>query len=125
VVGSDQLVIGTASLGDDYGDVIKATVKVDSDKQEVMAPNGNLRALIFSNMRKEITLETRFDADVPCPQFGDVLALPGIGVQGFITSATVSYDRGKERTLSISATQWDALKGATAYTLNTATGIFA
>ncbi len=124
VLGDNTLVVGSAMLGDDFGMVVTATVTRDGEKEEIEAAGGNLRAVVMKKLKFELEMECIFDSTVTPPGIFDAITLPFAGVEGRVMKASIKWERGKERMLSISATSWDALEGAAAYTLNTATGTF-
>lgn len=111
-------------LGDDFGQVESASVKRTADKVEIENCAGNLKSFLLTKIRFEMTLEAIFDSTVTAPGLMDQIALPLVGVVGRVLDATVKWEKGKERMLSIEITHWDSLAEATAYSLDPATGTY-
>ena len=122
VLGDNSLVLSTVMLGDDFGQVISATVTRDADREDIMAANGNLRAVVLKNIRFEMQMECRFDSTVTPPSLMEAITLPLAGVEGRIMKVEVKWNEGTERTLALTVSAWDALTDAVAYSLDTATG---
>jgi hypothetical protein len=120
----EQVVWGTCMLGDEFGQVESSAVKRTADKVEIENCAGNLRTLLLTKPRFELTLETIFDVSVTAPGLMEQIALPLVGVTGRVMSADVKWEKGKERMLSLEVTHWDSLADAEAFRLNTATGVY-
>jgi hypothetical protein len=120
----DQVVWGTCMLGDEFGQVESASVKRTADKVEIENCAGNLKSLLLTKPRFEVTLETIFEASVEAPGLMDIIALPLVGVMGRVMDVSVKWEKGKERALSIEITHWDSLAEATGYSLNPTTGVY-
>jgi hypothetical protein len=120
----DQVVWGTCMLGDDFGQVDSSSVKRTADKVEIENCIGNLKSLLLTKPRFELTLDCIFDTTVTAPGLMEEIALPLVGVTGRVMDVTVKWEKGKERMLSIEVTHWDALATATAYKLDPATGTY-
>jgi len=112
VLGDDALVMGTAVLGTAFGQVVTASVKRESEREEIENAGGNLRAVVLKKIRFTVTVECIFDTSVTPPGLLDQFDLPFAGVTGRVLSAEIKWERGKERMLSIEATHWDALATA-------------
>jgi hypothetical protein len=112
-----QVVWGTCMLGDDFGQVESSSVKRTADKVEIENCAGNLKTLLLTKCRFELTLETIFDANVAAPGKMERIALPLIGVTGRVMDVTVKWEKGKERGLSIEVSHWDSLANGTGYVL--------
>lgn len=124
VLGDNTTPMGTAMLGNDFGMVVTANVTRDADKEEIEGAGGNLRAVVLKKIRFELELETIFDSGVEPPGLMEQITLPFAGVTGRVMKASIKWERGKERMLSITASSWDALEDAVAYKLDTVTGVF-
>lgn len=120
----DQVVWGTCMLGDEFGQVESASVKRTADKVEIENCAGNLKSLLLTKPRFEVTLETIFETSVEAPGLMDIIALPLVGVMGRVLDVSVKWEKGKERMLSIELTHWDSLADATGYSLNPTTGVY-
>jgi hypothetical protein len=124
-LGDNTMLVGTAMLGNAFGQIESATVSREAEVQEIEAAGGNLRAVVLKNIRFELDMEVIFDASVTAPGLFDLITLPFAGVQGRVMpGASVKWSKGKERLLSFKATSWDALSGAVAYSYNPVSGLF-
>lgn len=121
----EQVVIGTAMLGRDFGTIKSASVKRSGDKLELEGGSGNLRALVLLKPGFEMILEVAFDLSVEPPGLLDRIALPLVGVVGRVMPGVeVKWEAGKERGLSIPVSSWDSMANVAAYSLDPVTGIF-
>lgn len=111
----DNIVFGTAQIGQDFGKVKSATLDRTGDTQDIMNGIGGLRAALITNPRSEFTLETLFETDVDAPGLGELIVFPlldddlGNPVCGTILKVTPKWDENGARSLSITATNWDSL----------------
>lgn len=115
----EQVVWGTCMLGSDFGTVVSASVKRTADKVEVENCIGNLKSLLLTKPRFELSLSCIFASSVTAPGLLEEIALPLVGVTGRVMDVTVKWERGKERMLDIEVSHWDALEEAVAYSLGT------
>lgn len=111
----ENVIFGTAQIGDDFGVVKDATLDRTGDTEEILNGNGGLRALLINNPRSEFSLDTLFTSDVEAPGLGELIAFPlladtlGNPVCGTVLKATVKWTEKGARMLTISATNWDSL----------------
>lgn len=111
----ENIVFGTAQIGQDFGKVKSATLDRTADNQDIPNGIGGLRAALLTNPRSEFTLETLFETDVNAPGLGELIVFPlladdlGNPVCGAITKVTPKWDENGARMLSITATNWDSL----------------
>jgi hypothetical protein len=124
VLGDNTMVIGTAALGDDFGEIVSCSIDRDGTFEEIEATSGNLRAVLVKNARFDVQMDCLFDNTVTPPGLMDSIDLPFEGITGRVKKATIKWERGKERMLTITATSWDALEGATLYTLASSSGAY-
>lgn len=121
---TNTIVWGTMMLGDDFGEIISASVKRTGDKKEIENGAGNLRAFLLTKARFELNFETRFDSAVEAPGLMNEIDFPLVGVTGRVLDVTPKWEGGKERILTIEASFWDSLASAVLYTLNPVTGVY-
>ncbi len=124
VMGDNTLVMGTASLGDTFGEIVTFTVTRKADIENIEAANGNLRAVVMKNLQFEAKIETILDSSVTAPGIGEIYSIPFAGVEGRITEVSVDLAKGTERTMTFTVMHWDALADAVMYKLDTSTGTF-
>lgn len=118
-LAGQEIVNGTAMLGNDFGTIKSATVKRQADKEDLKNGAGNLRAVVMMNPNFELTLDTAFEASVAAPAMGAAITLPLAGVVGRVMpGAEVKWEQGKERGLSFTVSSWDSLEGASLYQVN-------
>jgi len=123
ILGDAQPIIGTAMLGDAFGNIKSFGVKRTGDEEELSNGAGSLRAHVIKKPGCEATMDVFFDATVTAPKLYDIIMLPVVGIAARVMPGLdVKYDDGKERMLSIPIKMWDALIGKPAYRLDTATG---
>jgi hypothetical protein len=121
----EQVIIGTAMLGNDLGTVKTASVKRVADKLELEGGSGNLRAFVLLKPGFELVLECAFERHVQPPGLLDVIQLPLVGVAGRVMPGVeVKWEQGKERGITIPVSQWDSLIGVGAFRLNPVTEAF-
>jgi len=118
----DDMVFGTAMLGNAYGEVISATILREADVNEVLAA-GSLLAAILSNPKFQFEFETMFRESVEAPGFAELIEFPFAGISGRIMPPiSVKWGENEHRTLSIKATSWDNFAenegGGNAYEFN-------
>jgi hypothetical protein len=120
---SDQVVIGTAMLGNQFGTVKNAMVKRTGDREEIKNQRGELRIVLIKNPGFELMLECAFEKSVSPPGLLEQITLPFIGVVGYVMEGvTIKWEQGNERGLMIPVSNWDAMEDATAYRLLPSTG---
>jgi hypothetical protein len=125
----ENVIFGTAQIGDDFGTVKSATLDRTGDTEEILNGNGGLRTLLINNPRSEFSLDTLFTSDVEAPGLGELIAFPlladtlGNPVCGSILKVTVKWEEKGARMLTITATNWDSLGARpTAKSFDPATG---
>lgn len=124
-LGLPDLVLGTCMLGSTYGEIMNAEVKRTADRELLEDCNGDLLAAIYRNPRFELTLETLLNASVTIPGIGDAITIPILGSSGRVDDATVKWANKTHRKLSVTATAFDSLAGATTlYSWNATTGVW-
>lgn len=123
LLGDAVPVIGTAMLGDDFGNIKSFGVKRTGDEEELSNGAGSLRAHVIKKPGVEATMDVMFDATVTPPRLYQIIMLPVIGIAGRVMPGIdIKYDDGKERMMTIPIKMWDALKNKPAFRLDTATG---
>lgn len=130
LLGNIHPVIGTAMLGDAFGKIKSLKNKRTGEEQELMNGAGTLRAHVTGKPGFEATLEATYDKAVKAPRIYQRITIPlglddagnEVTIAAFVMQGVeVTYEDGKERTLSIPVKLWDSLKDAAVYRLDTKT----
>lgn len=124
LIGDDNIVFGTAMLGNDFGQIATCNLQRTGNKVEVENNAGGLRAVIIANPGFELDLEVQFSSDVEVPAMGDPIVFPLAGVQGRVMEgASIKWSAKGTRMLSFKASYWDSMgtpvtvDGVTTYTM--------
>lgn len=113
VTEKDNLVLGTAMLGEAYGTVKSASLTRTGAEEELLGALGELIAFLIKNPGFELQMECRFDSDVDVPEILDAITFPLAGLVGYVKPGTsVNWEEGGVRMLSFTAAAWDSLQGA-------------
>lgn len=108
--GDEDIIFGTASLGDDFGEINKCDLERTGKTIEIENSRLGLRALIMANPGFKLSLEVTFDAGVEPPAFGDPILFPYAGVIGRVQpGAKIMWEKGSQRKLSFEAAHWDSM----------------
>lgn len=123
ISNTDQIVLGTCMLGDDYGEVKSASLVRTGQEEEILGCDKQIVAWLITNPGFELKMEARFDAGVEPPEILDAIVFPFAGVTGHVApGAEIKWSEGGVRMLSFTAKNWDALNdGGTRYRWDTAT----
>jgi len=103
----EDLVFGTAMLGDTYGEVISASIIREADVQEIIAA-GSLKAAILQNPKFQFEFEVMFRDSIEAPGFAELIEFPLAGISGRVMPPiSIKWAEGQHRTLAIKVTSWD------------------
>jgi hypothetical protein len=114
----NAVAFGTCMLGSTFGVVKSASLKRTADRELIKGCNGNLRAVLLSNARFELSLKTAWDLAITAPGLMDAITLPLLALTARVLDVTGEWVENGERMLTIEASHWDSLVGATVYTYN-------
>lgn len=104
----DNIIFGTAMLGDEYGSVESASVTRDADRTEIEKSGGKLLALVLSKARFDLKFDVLFTADKEAPDMADEILFPLAGVKGrILPPIELKWEKKGQRMLSITATSFD------------------
>lgn len=118
-----DIVFGTAMLGRQFGTVKSAAVKRTGLREEIINDAGELLLLLIKNPGWELMLSCAFDRTVSPPGLLERITLPFLGVQGHVMEgATIQWEGGSERIITIPVNSWDTAQVATAYRLEPGSG---
>lgn len=121
LLGEAQPVLGTAMLGDALGVIRRCFLTRTGERVEFKDQAERLRLILINNPGFIAQFEILFDADVTAPGLLEPIELPLIGIQGRVMEgASIEWQDGAERILSIPAAQWDSMQDADAYYLDEA-----
>lgn len=110
LIGDEDVIFGTAMLGDDFGEIRKCDLERTGKETEVENNRGGFRAYILSNPGFALDLEVEFDAQVEPPAIGDPIVFPYAEVEGrVLTGAKISWTSNGTRKLTFKAAHWDAM----------------
>jgi hypothetical protein len=105
----EDMVFGTAMLGNVYGEVLSASIIREADVNEVIAA-GSLRAAILQNPKFQFEFEVMFRESVEAPGFAELIEFPLAGISGRVMPPiSIKWAEGQHRSLAIKATSWDHL----------------
>lgn len=105
----ENLIFGTAMLGDLYGSVESADITREASWNEVTKANGVLLAVLATNPKFVLSLNTLFVADVTPPGLGERIVFPLAGISGRVKNgAKIAWTKDGHRMLTIPADSWDA-----------------
>lgn len=104
-------------LGDEFGQVINASLARTGDTDDEADQAGKIVALFMTKCRFELQMETIFDADVDPPGLMDEINLPDLDASARVLDVRIRWQQGGERGLSITAVFYDSLEAATLYTV--------
>lgn len=103
----EDLVFGTAMLGDDYGEVISASIVREADVSEVIAA-GSLKAAILQNPKFQFEFEVMFRDSIEAPGLAEIIVFPLAGISGRVMPpVSIKWGEGQHRSLAIKVTSWD------------------
>jgi hypothetical protein len=123
LLGEAQPVLGTAMLGNAFGIIRRCFLTRTGERVEFKDQAERLRILLINNPGWICQFEVLFDADVEAPGLLAEIELPLIGVMGRVMDgASVEWNDGTERILSIPCAQWDNMLNAVGYLLDPADG---
>lgn len=110
LIGDEEIIFGTASLGDDFGEILKCNLERTGKQIEIENNRNGLRALILANPGFALDMEVTFDATVEPPAMGDPIVFPYAGVIGrVLEGAKISWGSKEQRKLSFKAAHWDSM----------------
>ena len=110
LIGDEDIIFGTASLGDEFGEINKCDLERTGKQIEVENNRLGLRALIIANPGFALDLEVTFDAGVSPPGIGDPILFPYADVVGrVLEGAKIMWEKGTQRKLSFKAAHWDSM----------------
>jgi hypothetical protein len=113
-----NIVFGTCMLGDEFGKVKSCGLKRNADQEVIKKANTQgILAIILTNPKFELSLDTQFTADTEPPGIGDPIDFPLAGVTGRVLDIDVKWEENGHRGMTISATSWDTLGSDGAGTL--------
>ena len=105
-----NIVFGTCTLGDEFGKVKSCGLKRNSDQDIIKkANNQGILAIVLTNPKFELTLDTQFTSEIEPPGIGDEIEFPLAGVVGRILEIDVKWEENGQRGMTITATSWDTL----------------
>lgn len=116
----DAAIMGTAELGDEFGEVRNARLRRVGNGQEIENSVGGLRAYLLKNPRFELELEIIFDGGKAYPGLGEKIDFPLAGLTGFVLSAEFSWASGQQKAYKLTANSWDSLADASSFAVNSA-----
>ncbi len=110
LLGDDAILFSTASLGTDFGEIMKCELERTGKEIESENNKGGLRALILANPGFALSMDVTFDINVDPPGPGDAIVFPYAGVTGRVLfGAKISWESKSERKLSFKAAYWDSM----------------
>ncbi len=119
-----EIVFGTAMLGRQFGVIKRASLKRSGIREEVINDAGELKLVLIKNPGFELLLECAFERTISAPGLFEEIELPFVGVKGYVMEgASILWESGSERTLSIPVNSWDTLINPTAYRLEVTSGL--
>ena len=105
----ENIIFGTAMLGETFGQVISATVSRDGDTTEIEKGGGQIMAFILSKMRFDFTFDVLFTAEAVPPDMAALITFPLAGIKGrVLPPIEIKWEQKGQRMLTIKATSWDA-----------------
>lgn len=109
LIGDDDVVFGTAMLGDDFGQILSFDLDRSGNEVEIEKNTGGLRAMIIANPAFKVDMEVEFSADVALPGLGDPISFPLAGVAGRILAVKAGWKSRNSRKATIKAAHWDSM----------------